>query len=176
MSAAVMMERTAEVSPHFKARAAGVVWLLTMVTGTFAMHVYGRLVVAVNPRDTVTNISSHEALFRTGLAAALIATACYIAATLLVYAVSKSVNRNVALLAAFFSLVAGASAAVSFACRLFPLIVLGGAQYLSVFTVEQLQALVVTFLGWSAQAGNISFAVFGLYCVLVAWLGLREGV
>lgn len=174
MSAVVMMERIAEVSPHVKARTAGVFWLLTMLTGTFSMLVYGRLVVAGNPRATVANISSHEALFRTGLAAALIAAACYIAATLLVYAVSRSVNRNVALLAALFSLVAGAGAAVSIACRLLPLIVLGVAQYLSIFTVEQLQAVVLTFHGWSARAGHTSFALFALHCVLVAWLSLRE--
>lgn len=170
MSAAVMMERIAEVSPRFKARTAGVFWLLTILSGTFAMLVYGRLVVAGNPTATATNISAHVALFRTGVAAALIATVSYIAATLLVYAILKSVNRNVSLLAVFFSLVGGASAAISFAFRLAPLVVLGAAQYLTVFTVDQLQELTLTFLRLSAQAGNISLAFFGLHCLLVGYL------
>lgn len=170
MSAAVMMERIGEVSPNFKARTAGVFWLLTLVMGTFAMLAYGRLVVAGNPAATVTSISAHAALFRTGVAAALIATLCYFAATILVYSILKSVNRNVSLLAAFFSLAGFATAVISFAFRLAPLVVLGGARYLIVFTVEQLQALVLTFLRWSAQAGNISLSFFGLYCLLVGYL------
>lgn len=150
------MERIAEVSPRFKARTAGVFWLLTILSATAA------------------NISALEALFRTGVAAALIATACWIAATLLVHAILKSVNRNVSLLAALFSLVGCASAAISFAFGLAPLVVLRGAQYLTLFTVEQLQALTLTSLRLSAPAGNISFAFFGLHCLMVGYLVIRS--
>src|SRR5712691_3173144 len=115
MSTAVMMEPVAEAAPRFKFRIAGFSWLMTILGATFAMLVYGRLVVAGNPAATATNISAHEALFRSGVAAGLIATACYIAATVLAYAIFKSVNRDVSLLAGLFSLVVCASAAVSFA-------------------------------------------------------------
>lgn len=170
MSTAVSTESVAEASPRFKARTAGVFWLLTILTGTFAMLVYGRLVVAGNPAASASNLSAHEALFRMGVAAALIATACYFAATLLVYAILKPVDRNVSLLAALFSVAGFASAAVSFAFRLAPLIVLGGAQSLNLFTVEQLQALVLTFLRLSARASNVSFVLFGLHCLLAGYL------
>ncbi len=82
MSTGVMMGRMAEGSPQFKARIAGVFYLLTMLTGIFALvFVSGRLV------------------------ANLIADACYIAVTLLFYGLFKPVNRSLSLLAAFFSLV-----------------------------------------------------------------------
>lgn len=174
MSAAATMERIAEVSPRFKGATALVFWLLTLLTGAFASLVYGRLVVAGNPAATASNISAHAGLFRTGVAAALIATACYIAATLLVYAVLKPVNKNVSMFAALFSLVGFASAAASFAFRLAPLLVLGVAQYLNVFTVEQLQTLLLTFLRLSIQAGNICVAFFALHCLLVGHLILRS--
>jgi hypothetical protein len=78
-----MMERIAEASPRFKARVAGVFYLLTFLTGGAALFVRGRL----------------------GLAAGLIAGACYIAVTLLFYYMFKRVNRSLSLLAAIFSLV-----------------------------------------------------------------------
>ena len=81
-------------TPRFKSRTAAFFWLTTMLTGTFAMLVYGRLVVAGNPTATVTNISAHEALFRTGVASVLIATMCYIAATLLTYAGSRAARTR----------------------------------------------------------------------------------
>jgi hypothetical protein len=44
MSTGVMMERIAEAAPRFKARIAGVFYLLTFLTGAFALvFVSGRL-------------------------------------------------------------------------------------------------------------------------------------
>ncbi len=79
MSAAVMMEPIAEASPGFKARIAGVFYLLSFITGIWA-YASGRFV------------------------ANLIATVCYVAVTLLFYDLFKPVNKAVSLLAAFFSL------------------------------------------------------------------------
>jgi len=99
------MERIAEASPRFKARIAGVFYSLTFLTGGFALFIGGRLVVSGDAAATATNILAHEPLFRLGFAADLIATACYIAVTLLLYYIFKPVDRSLSLLAAFFSLV-----------------------------------------------------------------------
>jgi hypothetical protein len=77
-----MMERIAEASPGFKARIAGVFYLLTFLTGGFALVV----------RSGV------------GVAAGLVAGACYIAVTLLFYDLFRPVNRSLSLLAASVSL------------------------------------------------------------------------
>ena len=88
-----MMERIAEASPRFRARIAGVLYLLTMVTGILALKF-----VTGGRQWLVTN---------------LIATACYIAVTLLLYYIFKPVNRSLSLLAAFFSLAACAIGVLS---------------------------------------------------------------
>ena len=51
-------------------------------------------------------------------------------------------------------------------------LVVGGALYLSVFKVEQWQALAYMFLKLHAQAYNISLVFFGFYCLLInnQWL------
>ncbi len=78
-----MNERIAEASPSRKAKIAGIFYLLTFLTGGVALFVRGRV----------------------GMAAGLIAGACYIAVTLLFYQLFKPVNRNLSLFAAFVSLV-----------------------------------------------------------------------
>jgi hypothetical protein len=174
MSPAEMMEQITEASPGFKARAAGVFWATTILTSTFALFAGGKLVVSTDAVATAANILAHEALFRSGIAANLIATACYVAATLLVYELLKPVNRTVSLLAAFFSLVGCAVGALSGLFDLAPFVLLRGAQYLSVFTVEQLQALALMFLEVRAQANNIGLVFFGLQCLLIGYLILRS--
>ena len=77
------MGRIARKSPGFKARMAGVFYLLTFLTGGVALIVHGRL----------------------GFAAGLIAGACYLAVTLLFYYMFQPVNGSLSLLAALFSLV-----------------------------------------------------------------------
>ncbi len=165
-----MMERIAEASPRFKARIAGLFYLLTFLTGGVALLVSGRLVVSGDAAATAANILAHEPLFRLGFAADLIVIACYIAVTALFYDLFKPVNRSLSLLAAFFSLVGCAIQAVSYLFDLAPLVVLGGAQYLSVFKVEQLQALSLMFLKLGAQAYNIGLVFFGFYCLLIGYL------
>ena len=81
-----MMERVTEASPRFMARIAGVFYLLNVVTSLFAFSGSGTHWMAA--------ASGH------------IATACYIAVTVLFYSLFKPVNRSLSLAAAFFGLVA----------------------------------------------------------------------
>jgi hypothetical protein len=110
------------------------------------------------------------------MAANLVATACYVAATLFVYELLKPVSRSVSLLAACFSLVGCAVGAVSGFLQIAPLVVLKNAQepYLSVFTVDQLQGLAFLFRKLNGQAADVGFLFYGLHCLLVGALILRS--
>ena len=89
MSATEMMKRIADVPPRFKARMAGVLFLLLVLTAAFTeFFARGRLSFAAT------------------LAAGLIEVSCMIAVTLLFYDIFKSVDRRLSLLAAFFNFVA----------------------------------------------------------------------
>jgi Domain of unknown function (DUF4386) len=176
MSAAVTMERSRETSPCFNARIAGVFYLLTIVARMLVeIFVRNRLVVTDDAAATATNIMAHEPLFRWGFAGDIISFASYIALTALLYELFKPVNRSLSLVAAFFGLVASVVQAISSLFHLAPLFLLGGAPYLSVFTVEQLQALALVFLRLRAAAyHNIGLVFFGLYLLLVGILILRS--
>jgi hypothetical protein len=173
-----MKERISEGSPQFKARIAGVLYLLTILARVIAdAFIRNRLVVWDDAAATATNIMAHEPLFRLGFAADIIAFASYIALTALLYELFKPVNRTLSLVAAFFSLVACVVQAISSLFHLAPQVLLGGSPYLSVFTVEQLQALALVFLRLRAAAyHNIGLVFFGWYCLLVGILILRSSI
>jgi hypothetical protein len=176
MSTAIVMERIAEVSPRLNARIAGVFYLVTILTRMFVeIFVRNRLVVSDNAAATANNIVAHEQLWRLGFATDIIAFASYIALAALLYELLKPVNRSLALVAAFFGLVASVVHAISSLFHLAPLVLLGRSSYLTVFTVEQLQALALAFLRLRAAAyHNIGLVFFGLYLLSVGILILKS--
>jgi hypothetical protein len=174
MSTPVMMERILKASPGPRARITGVVYLLYFLTAVFGGFFMRGLVVSGDAAATATNVLAHQTLYRLGLANGLIATACYIAVTALFYDLFHPVNRSLSSLAAFFSLVGCAILVFGSLFQLAPLVVLGGAQYLTVFQVEQLRALALMFLEFYGQAVNICFVFFGFYCLLIGYLIFRS--
>jgi hypothetical protein len=83
-----MMKRIRDASPDFKARIAGALFLLLLLTAAFTeFFVRGKLSFAAD------------------LAAGLIEVSCMIAVTLLFYDIFKPVNRSLSLLAASFNFV-----------------------------------------------------------------------
>jgi hypothetical protein len=175
MSTAVMMERIAEASPRLKARMAGVFELLEALTSGFGQVIVpGMLVVSGNAAATAANILAHGSLFRLSILAALIGVACHIAWIFLFYELFKPVNSSLSLFAAFFGLVAVAIQACSSLFQLAPLIIMEGGQSFSAFNVDQLQALTLMFLRFSARAFNTYLAFFGIWCMLIGYLIFRS--
>jgi hypothetical protein len=160
--------------PGPRARITGVVYLLYFLTAVIGEFFLRGLVVDGDAAATANNILAHQPLFRLGFATGLIATACYIAVTALLYDLFKPVSRSLSLLAAFFSLVGCAILAFASLFQLAPLVVLGGSQYLSVFKGEQLRALALMFLELNTQANNICVVFFGVYCLLLGYLIFRS--
>jgi hypothetical protein len=93
---------------------------------------------------------------------------------LLIYVLLKPVNRSLALLAAFFVLVACAMQALTSLLYLAPLLILQGGSSLSAFTAEQLQALALIFLKLNTYAFRIDLVFFGFWCVLTGYLIFRS--
>jgi len=176
MNTVAVMGRASETSPSCNARMAGFFYLITILTRMFVeIFVRNRLVVSDNAAATATNIMAHESLWWWGFAGDIIAFSSYIALAALLYELFKPVNRGLSLVAAFFSLVASVVQAISSLFHLAPLVLLGGAPYLSVFTAEQLQALALVLLRLRAAAyHNIGLVFFGLYLLLVGILILRS--
>lgn len=174
MSTGEMMERVAEASPRFKARVAGFFYFLLMPIGGLSLLARGGLVVKGDAAATATRLLLHETLFRLGVAGDLLVIACYVVVTALFYELFKPVNRSVSLLAAFFSLLGCAIQGFACAFELAPFVVLGNGPSVSVFKVEQLQALASLSLKCYGQAYKVGLVFFGFYCLLIGYLILRS--
>jgi hypothetical protein len=161
-------------SPRTKARMAGAFYLATILTGVFTQLFISHLVVSGDAAATAANIQSHVTAFRLGFAVYLVELACQITMTALMYDVLKPVSRSASMLAAIFGLT---GCAVKILSRLFffaPLLVLGGAHYLSVFSAEQLHALALLSLRVEYQAETIAMVFFGFSAILKGYLVFRS--
>src|SRR4051812_40824184 len=159
-----------EQSQNSSARAAGFFWLITFITGAFAMYLGGRFVVSGDAAATARNVLANETAFRIGTAGNLIAGVCYVVATILVYKLFKPVNKTVSLVAACFSLLGCGLGAVVALFNFAPLALLNGSKHLAVFTTEQLQALALTSFSLGGRANEVALLFFGLHIGLIGYL------
>src|SRR5207244_4545605 len=124
------------------ARVAGFTYLFGLGAVVFAnFGVHERLIVAGNAAQTARNIIAHERLFRLGIALDLIYCAGLLLLLTALYVILRPINRNLALLAASWSLVY-ALMLIFMTLNLFDVLrLLSGADYLRAFETERLQAL-----------------------------------
>jgi len=170
-----MKTQTSRTSPQVYARGFGLLYLTVIVAGIVAqMFISERLVVWGDAAATAANIQTNPSLFQVGFTFYLIEMSAQIAMTGLLYLLLKPVSRSLALLAMFFEL---AGCVIKTLGRLFyiaPLLVLADNQYLSVFSVEQLQALALLLLKVNDQAAGMALAFFGFSTFLNGYLVFRS--
>lgn len=172
---AVLKRWTIEASPRFKARIAGLLYLIVIVGGFFAeVLVRGKLVVHGDPAATAHNIMTHELLYRWGFVAELLYLVCNVPLALLLYDLFKVVSRTVALLDLGFGLLSTVIEAVSLLGHYAPLLFLNGGHHLSAFTPEQLQAASYVSIQLFESGFAICLVFFGFDCLAMAYLIIRS--
>lgn len=162
------------MSPKTKARLIGVLFLITMVGGGFAQGFVAGKLISGNASATAASIVAHQPLYRLAFAIYLIEMACQIAMTVLFYELLKPAGRTASALAATFGLI---GCTIKTLARLFffaPLLVLGGAGYLSVFDPKQLEAVAFLSLRMNHTVETIAIVFFGLNTVMTGYLVLRS--
>jgi hypothetical protein len=133
------------------------------------MYIGGSLVVNGDAAATAANIVSKESAFRIATAANLLATICYLLATILVYELTKTINRTLSLVAAVFSSLGCAVGAVISLFNFAALALLNtGAA--GAFTTEQLQALALTSLNLAVRGNDVGLVFFGMHIGIVGYL------
>ena len=165
---------TTEASIRFKARVAGFFYFLLFPFGALSLLARRGLVIKGDAAATAAGLLSHETSFRLGVAGDLLAVLSYAVVTALFYELFKPVNKSVALIAAFLSLVGCSIQAFACAFQLAPFVALGGEPYLSVFKADQLQALAFMSVKMYGPAYKIGLVFFGLYNLLNGCLILRS--
>lgn len=169
-----MSQGTNAIAPNTTARIAGGFYVLTTITGMLALTLGGSLFVSKDPAATAAQVLAHGDLAWIAPAINLVATACYIVVTALVYQLLKPVHRSVALTAVLFSVAGCAIGAASEVFDLAPALLLGDGGQASAFTPEQLHELAYTFFRMNGATYRIAMVFFGFYCLLTGWLAWRS--
>lgn len=157
-------------SPRRLARMAGALYLVNIVAGAFAIGVVPTVLVVHNMATTAHNIQAHELLYRLGLAAHVIVTVTNVPMALLFYELLKVVNRRLALLDVFFSLVATAVEAASLLGQFTPVVLLGSRHYASALPPAQLHALAYLPGDLATTDYSIYTVFYGFDFIVVAYL------
>jgi len=170
-----MNRSSAETSPRTKARITGFFYLLTILTGIFAQgYVSGTLIVDGDAATTAANIVAHKGLWQTGYAVYMIEMASQVVMVALFYHLLKPAGRSASLAAVFLGLTGCIVKTFSRVFFIAPLLVLGDAPYLSVFSAEQKQALALLFLKVNGRGAGMALIFFGLYALVTGYLILRS--
>jgi hypothetical protein len=165
-----------KMNPNKTARVAGFLYLFTAPLALFGiMYVPSTLIVPGNVAATANNIMASESLFRLGIVSALIYQTVFILVVLVLYKLLKPVNKNHAVLMVIFILVAVPIAMLDELNRFAVLLLLSGADYLTAFTADQLQALVPLFLDLHEHGINIATMFWALWLLPMGYLVFKSG-
>ena len=171
-----MTNPLAETSPSTRGRILAVLYLFVIIAGIIAQAVISdRLVVSGDAAKTAANILANKSLYRLAFTIFMLEMVAQVAVSVLFYDLLKPVNRSVARLSAVIGLT---GSGIKTMARLFyytPLILLGGASYLSALQPAQLEALSLAFIKINGQGAAIGIIFFGFEGLLRGWLVFKSG-
>ena len=156
-------------------RFAGLLYVLTSIVGFFAMgYVPNKLMVHGNAAATASNIAASEMLFRLGIAGELIGQAGFIFVALALYDLLKGVSRRHAALMVVLIVVSIPIALVNELNSIAALVLVRGAEFLSVFDKPQRDALAMLFLNLHHQGFVVAEIFWGLWLFPLGLLVYRS--
>ncbi len=148
------------------------------MSGLFApfgvLYVPLALIVRGDAAATANNIIASESLFRLSIVSALLTSIVYIFVVLALYQLLKPVSKNMALLMVIFVLAAVPIGMLNELNNFAVLLLLSGADYLKVFTTDQLQALVMLFLDMHRLGLLIAHIFWGLWLFPMGYLVFKS--
>ena len=171
-----MSTRASEFSPQTIARIGGALYLAIIVAGLFGeLVVRDGLIVSGDAAATAANLAAHEGRWRLGIAGDLFMHLCDVPLLVILYRLTRPVNRDLALLVVLFDLTQSAVLVATKLNLMMPLFVAGDAKYLAAFTKEQLNALAYLSMRMDANGFGFGLALFGCGCIVLGYLIRRSG-
>jgi hypothetical protein len=157
------------------ARVVGGTYLMTNATAFFQnLYVLPHLIDSNDPAKTAANIEAHQLLFRLGIASDLLTFSILVVLIGATYVVLRRVNRELALLAAFWRIVETGIMVTIALHSITALQLLNGAAYEQVLGVDRLQALALSTLATQSAQYIAGYLFLGLGSTLFSYLWLRS--
>jgi hypothetical protein len=138
-------------------------YLLLTITGYFSLMYLHAAVVPGNATATAQNIIAAELTYRLGILSGLASNIIFLFLVLSLYDLLKDVDRKQARLMVMLVSVGVTIGIVNLLNQMAPLILLSGADWLSVFTKPQLDSLALGFLRLRNNGIYLAMAFWGLW-------------
>jgi hypothetical protein len=150
---------------------AGVGYVVLFVLGIFAnFFVREGLIVAGDAAQTAANIAESEGLFRIGLVSFIVIFLVDVVVAWALYQLFKPANESLSLVTAWFRIVYTVFLGVAVIFLFQALQLLDHAEFLSVFSTEQLNAQALVALDTFNSTWLIGLLAFGVHVVLLGAL------
>lgn len=157
-------------------RFVGLLYVLISIPGAFALvYVPGKLIVHGNAMATAHNIAASETLFRLGIAGNLISQILFMWVALALYDLLKGVNQRHASIMLTLLVVSIPIALLNELNAIAALILVRGADFLSIFDKPQRDALAMLFLNLRGGGFGIAAIFWGLWLYPLGLLVYRSG-
>jgi uncharacterized protein DUF4386 len=158
------------------ARIAGFLYLLMAIPGPFClMYVPSVLIVSGNAAATANNIRAHEMLSRLGIVSSLFAGIVFILLAMALYRLFEGVDKTQASLLVILVVVSATIGFLNELNQVGALMLLRGADFLSIFDKQQLEAFAMLFLRLHRQGITIDEIFWGLWLLPFGWLVMKSG-
>jgi len=159
-----------------QARIAGLLYLLASIPAPFGLiYVPNKLIVLNDATATANHIRASESLLRLGIASELFASIVFILVVLALYRLFKAVNETHALAMTILILVSIPISLLSVVNEIAALILVSGADFLSVFDKAQLDALAYLFMRLHGRELLVAEIFWGLWLFPFGILVIRSG-
>jgi hypothetical protein len=155
-------------------RTAGVLYLIFAVSAIISEFAFPAVMVPGDAAGTARNLAAAEQTYRIAIAAGLVTHILFIAVVANLYKLFEHVDKAQALAMVLFVTVGVALALANLHNRLAPLVLLGGADYLSVFSKPQLEALALGHLSLQRLGTPIVTLFWGLWLFPFGALVIRS--
>ena len=164
-------------STNRQARYAGLLYLLLGITAPIGLvYVPGKLIVAGDATATADRIRASGSLLRIGIGSELFHQVIGIFLVLALYRLFKAVNeKHAVLLVILGALVSVPIVFLNVLNEIAALILVSGANFLSVFSKPQLDALAYLFLRLHRQGIEVAAIFWGLWLFPFGMLVIRSG-
>jgi len=157
-------------------RFVGLLYVLISIPGAFALlYVPSKLIVHGNATATANNIAASQTLFCAGIAAQLISQILFMWVALALYDLLKGVNQRHAAIMLTLLVVSVPIAMLNELNAIAALVLVRGADFLSIFEKPQRDALAMLFLNLHSHGFAIAEIFWGLWLVPLGLLVYRSG-
>jgi len=161
-------------SPKATARQAGLLYLLFMVVAIFGEFFSPTFVVPGDAAATAVNITAAEFAYRFGILTGFVTLVLHLFVVERLYKLFRDIDTGQALLMVLLVTVGVAVALANLLAKFGPVGLLSGANYLSVFTKPQLEALALGFLRFHSGGSIVAVTFWGLWLFPFGFLVIKS--